>query len=70
MGGELLVDTVFGPVGFEALLFAIYKPEGDLFDGGIFNVCGKWRLAFGGGGAGEDVAAGVRNAECGVRSAE
>ena len=60
--GELMVGEATWPVGFQAEMLAILEPEGDLFDGGLLEVVGKRGLAWGGRGAGEDVAAGVGDA--------
>jgi hypothetical protein len=49
-----------GPGGTYAELVAALKPEGDLFDGGLLQVARQRGLAGSDGGAGEDVAAGVR----------
>ena len=32
----MLVDAGFGPVDLEADLITVLKPEGELFDGGVF----------------------------------
>ena len=58
----MFVFAVGGPGGAEAELVAFLEPEGDLFDGGLFEVVGEGGLAWGGCGAGEDVATGVRDA--------
>ena len=41
LGGELLVNAVFGPVGFEALLLAVHEPKGDLLYRGVLDVAGE-----------------------------
>ena len=61
-GGELIVGGAAGPVGFEAEVIAVLEPVGDLFDAGLLEVGGERGLAGGGGGAGEDLAAGVGHA--------
>ena len=60
--GELFVFAAVGPGGAEAELVAFLEPKRDLFDGGLFEVVGEGGLAWGGCGAGEDVAACVGDA--------
>jgi len=60
--GELLVFAGVGLGGAETELVAFLEPEGDLRDGGLFEVVGEWGLAGTGRSAGKDVAAGVRHA--------
>ena len=57
---ELLVGSLVGPDGVQAELVAILEPGGDLLVGGLLEVGGECGLAGGGGGAGQNVAAGVR----------
>ena len=47
------------PGAEEAAVVTVAEPIGDLFDGGLFEVVGEWGLAGTGGGAGENVSAGV-----------
>ncbi len=68
--GELFVDAVFGPGGFDAEEIAFLEPIGALFDGGLFEVVRERGLAGGGGVAGEDVAAGEDHARESVGSVE
>jgi hypothetical protein len=63
LGGELLVNTVLGPVGFDPEFVTVGKPKGDLLDGGVLDVERERRLAGGGGGPGQDIAPGVGDAE-------
>ena len=59
VGGELAVLTVGRPTDAKANPVTVLEPEGDLFDGGLFEVVGERGLAGAWCGAGEDVAAGV-----------
>ncbi len=43
--GELDVCGVEAPLGFDAEPVTVLKPEGELFDGGVFEVGGEGRLA-------------------------
>ena len=61
LGGELFVFAVGGPADAETDPLAVLEPVGDLFDGGLFEVVGERGLAGIGGGAGEDVTAGIRH---------
>src|SRR5260221_9916668 len=56
---ENLVDTVVRPGADQSCVFAVAKPVGDLFDGGLFEVVGEGGLAGGGRGAGQNVGGGV-----------
>jgi hypothetical protein len=49
---ELLVGGAAGPGDFEGEFVAALEPEGDLFDGGLFEIVGYRGLAGAGGGAG------------------
>ena len=62
LGGELLVGAAGGPGDSEPDVALVLEPVGDLLDGGALEVVGKWCLACGWRGAGEDVAAGVGEA--------
>src|SRR5947209_15279376 len=62
LGGELFVFDAGGPGDSEAEFIAVLEPKRDLVDGGVFEIVGKRGLAGLGGSAGEDVAAGVRDA--------
>ncbi len=68
--GELPVGDAARPNNFEAEVVAILEPLGGLLDGGLLQVVGERSLAGTRSGAGQDVAASVKNAECGVRNAE
>src|SRR3954447_26347781 len=57
--GKLEVNAVLRPVAEEAKFVTVLEPVGDLFDGGLFEVRWERRLAWAGGIAGKDVAAGV-----------
>ncbi len=60
--GEGSVLAVVWPGDPESEFFPLLEPEGDLFDGGFFEIGGQGRLAGGGGGAGQDVTGGVGDA--------
>ena len=56
---EVLVGAEVGPDGEQAEFVAVWKPDGDLFDGGLFEIVGERGLAGGGRAARQNVAAGV-----------
>ncbi len=58
-GGVEFVFAVGGPGGAEAEVVSGLEPKGNLLDCRLFEIVRERRLALAGGGAGEDVAAGV-----------
>ncbi len=68
--GELPVSDAARPDDFEAEVVAVQEPLGALLDRRLLQVVGERSLAGPRSGARQDVAASVKNAECGVRNAE
>ena len=60
-GGELVVGSATGPVGFQAEVLLVLKPVGNLLDSGLLQVGREWGLAGGGVGARQDIPTSVRD---------